>query len=82
MICLFARDVHILGRILETPTPLGKIDEEFMRQSIQAYTQRCSVHLRDPAAGAHRARLRLLPVIMEEAQLLRENPVLDLDAIN
>jgi aldehyde:ferredoxin oxidoreductase len=29
--------LRIPGRILETPTPLGKIDEEFMRQSIQAY---------------------------------------------
>jgi aldehyde:ferredoxin oxidoreductase len=31
--------LRIPGRILETPTPLGKIDEEFMRQSIQAYAQ-------------------------------------------
>ena len=29
--------LRIPGRILETPTPLGKIDEEFMRQSIAAY---------------------------------------------
>jgi len=29
--------LRIPGRILETPTPLGKIDEAFMRQSIQAY---------------------------------------------
>ena len=29
--------VRIPGRILETPTPLGTIDEEFMRQSIAAY---------------------------------------------
>jgi hypothetical protein len=29
--------LRIPGRILETPTPLGKIDEEFMRQSMQAY---------------------------------------------
>jgi aldehyde:ferredoxin oxidoreductase len=29
--------VRIPGRILETPTPLGKIDEQFMRQSIEAY---------------------------------------------
>jgi aldehyde:ferredoxin oxidoreductase len=32
---LSARRIH--GCILETLTPLGKIDEEFMRQSIQAY---------------------------------------------
>jgi len=31
--------LRIPGRILETPTPLGKIDEEFMRQSIQAYSR-------------------------------------------
>jgi aldehyde:ferredoxin oxidoreductase len=31
--------LRIPGRILETPTPLGKIDEQFMRQSIQAYGQ-------------------------------------------
>jgi aldehyde:ferredoxin oxidoreductase len=29
--------LRIPGRILETPTPAGKIDEEFMRQTIQAY---------------------------------------------
>ena len=29
--------LRIPGRILETPTPLGKIDEGFMRQSIEAY---------------------------------------------
>lgn len=29
--------VRIPGRILETPSPLGKIDEEFMRRSIAAY---------------------------------------------
>jgi aldehyde:ferredoxin oxidoreductase len=31
--------LRIPGRILETPTPLGTIDEGFMRQSIQAYSQ-------------------------------------------
>ncbi len=31
--------LRIPGRILETPTPLGTIDEEFLRQSIQAYGQ-------------------------------------------
>lgn len=31
--------LRIPGRILETPTPLGKIDEEFLRRSIQAYAQ-------------------------------------------
>jgi aldehyde:ferredoxin oxidoreductase len=31
--------LRIPGRILETPTPSGKIDEEFMRQSIQAYSR-------------------------------------------
>ena len=29
--------LRIPGRILETPTPLGKIDEGFMRQAIQQY---------------------------------------------
>ena len=29
--------LRIPGRILETPTPLGKIDEGFMRQAIQRY---------------------------------------------
>jgi aldehyde:ferredoxin oxidoreductase len=29
--------MRIPGRILETPTPLGKIDEGFMRQAIQRY---------------------------------------------
>ncbi|HSQ16951.1 MAG TPA: aldehyde ferredoxin oxidoreductase C-terminal domain-containing protein, partial [Anaerolineales bacterium] len=31
--------LRIPKRILETPTPLGTIDEEFMRQSLQAYGQ-------------------------------------------
>ncbi len=31
--------LRIPGRILETPTPIGKIDEAFMRQSIQAYAR-------------------------------------------
>jgi hypothetical protein len=31
--------MRIPGRILETPTPMGKIDEEFMRQSIEAYAR-------------------------------------------
>ncbi len=31
--------LRIPGRILETPSPLGKIDEDFMRRSITAYGQ-------------------------------------------
>ncbi len=31
--------LRIPGRILETPSPLGKIDEEFMRQSIKKYSE-------------------------------------------
>ena len=31
--------LRIPKRILETPTPLGTIEEDFMRQSIQAYGQ-------------------------------------------
>jgi aldehyde:ferredoxin oxidoreductase len=31
--------LRIPGRILETPTPLGKIDEGFIRQAIQRYGQ-------------------------------------------
>lgn len=34
-----AEALRIPGRILETPTPLGTLDEEFMRRSIQAYSQ-------------------------------------------
>jgi aldehyde:ferredoxin oxidoreductase len=34
-----AAALRIPGRILETPTPMGKIDEEFMRQSIEAYAR-------------------------------------------
>ncbi len=32
--------LRIPGRILETPTPLGNIDEGFMRQTIEAYSQK------------------------------------------
>ncbi|MGE5603054.1 MAG: aldehyde ferredoxin oxidoreductase N-terminal domain-containing protein [Nitrososphaerales archaeon] len=32
-------NLRIPGRILETPTPLGTIDEAFIRQSIEAYRQ-------------------------------------------
>jgi len=34
-----AASLRIPGRILETPTPMGQIDEEFMRQSIAAYAR-------------------------------------------
>jgi aldehyde:ferredoxin oxidoreductase len=34
-----AAALRIPGRILETPTPMGKIDEEFMRKSIEAYAR-------------------------------------------
>jgi aldehyde:ferredoxin oxidoreductase len=34
-----AAALRIPGRILETPTPMGVIDEPFMRQSIEAYAQ-------------------------------------------